>query len=390
MPVAPALSTLPLPLSSLQIHGFISQGGFYSTDNDYIGKSSRGSLAFFEAGLNVTTEVADRLRAGVQLFGREVGDLKDLPPRLDWAFLDYRWKAYLGLRAGTIRLPLGLYNEFADIDAARVPILMPPSLYSFRTRSAFLAHTGFAIYGNVDARCAGSFEYQALLGKLNIPENAVVGVTGATVDEIDTKYVAGGQVFWRPPLDGLRVGVTYLRSSIDFHLTIEPRTLAALIQLGLLPADHDGKLGIFQRPNQVIAGSVEYIHDDWLFAAEYARTFRHQRTTLPNILPTIDEETELFYAMVNRRFLRRFEASLYYSVFHPDADDRRGKDTTRFPERFYAWQRDLAATIRYDVNEYWLWKLEAHFIDGVADLYGSTADPARYWGLFLFKTTVTF
>src|SRR5690606_23211418 len=129
--------------------------------------------------------------AGIQLFAREVGVHKDLPPRLDWAFLDYRWKSYLGLRAGTIRLPLGLYNEFADIDAARLPILLPPSVYSFRTRSAYLAHTGFSIYGNFDVGCAGSLEYQALLGKLNIPENAVVGVNGATLDEIDTKYITG-------------------------------------------------------------------------------------------------------------------------------------------------------------------------------------------------------
>jgi hypothetical protein len=62
----------------------------------------------------------------------------------------------------------------------------------------------------------------------------------------------------------------------------------------------------------------------------------------------------------------------------------------KFPERWYAWQRDLAATVRYDVNERWLWKVEGHFIDGVADLLGSTPDPKRYWGLFLLKTTVTF
>src|SRR5690606_36599552 len=219
---------------------------------------------------------------------------------------------------------------------------------------------------------------------------AVVGVNGATLDGIDTRYITGGQVFWRPPLEGLRVGATYMRTSIDFHLTIEPATLAALVMAGLLPAGHDGTFDVLQRPNQVIVGSAEYIHGDWLFAAEYARAFRHQRTTLPEILPTTDDDSEQFYAMVNRRVSPSHEVGVYYTVYNSNADDRSGSDKTRFPERFYAWQRALAATIRYDVNEHRLWKLEAHFIDGVADLYGSTMDPARYWGLFLFKTTLTY
>jgi len=59
--------------------------------------------------------------------------------------------------------------------------------------------------------------------------------------------------------------------------------------------------------------------------------------------------------------------------------------------RAFGFQRDLGATIRYDVNEYWTWKLEGHFIDGVGELSQPTnPNPERYWGLFLFKTTVTF
>ena len=38
----------------------------------------------------------------------------------DWFDLDYRWKDWLGLRAGRVKLPYGLYNDTSDIDAARV------------------------------------------------------------------------------------------------------------------------------------------------------------------------------------------------------------------------------------------------------------------------------
>src|SRR5690242_18271308 len=111
-------------VAKFQVHGFVGEGAFVSTANNYIGDSPRGSLALFEAGLNVSTEVADRLRVGMQLYARNVGDFRDLPPRLDWAYIDYRWKSWLGLRAGIIKMPFGLYNEYADIDAARTAILM--------------------------------------------------------------------------------------------------------------------------------------------------------------------------------------------------------------------------------------------------------------------------
>ncbi len=371
----------------IQIHGFISEGGFWSTSNDYIGASSRGSLKLFEAGLNVSTEPIDRLRAGMQLFTRDFGSLEDAP-RFDWAFLDYRYRNFLGVRAGIIRMPLGLYNEYTDIDSARLPILMPQSIYSFVNRDAFISHRGFALYGNASTP-AGELEYQGFLGTLSIPQNALT-VAGATLDEIDTRYVTGGQLIWRPPVEGLRVGGTYVRMSIDFDLTLSAENIMALVMAGIVPADFDGKIVISQRPVSVVVGSVEYTHEDWLFAAEYSRAFKHQQSTIPTALPAFDEDSERFYAMTTYRFSPEIEAGGYYSVHHVDAGDRGGHDM-KYPERFYAWQRDLAATIRYDVNDYWLWKLEGHFIDGVADLPAAkNPNPERYWGLVLLRTTVTF
>jgi hypothetical protein len=51
----------------------------------------------------------------------------------------------------------------------------------------------------------------------------------------------------------------------------------------------------------------------------------------------------------------------------------------------------LAASLRFDVNDHWLWKLEGHFIDGAAELDSTyNPNPKRYWGMFLLRTTVTF
>ena len=44
-----------------------------------------------------------------------------------------------------IRLPFGLYNDINDIDAARVPILLPQSIYPATSRDYLLAQTGFLL-----------------------------------------------------------------------------------------------------------------------------------------------------------------------------------------------------------------------------------------------------
>ncbi|MEO8845477.1 MAG: hypothetical protein ABI591_24475 [Kofleriaceae bacterium] len=398
---APAIRSTPAPVaaspsspsspdlhpSTLHVHGFIGEGGFLSTANDYIGTSARGSLQLFEAGVNVSTELGDRLRAGFQLYGRDVGTFRDLPPRLDWAFIDYRWQPWLGLRAGVIKMPFGLYNEYADIDSARLSILMPQSVYSLRNRSALLSQTGFALYGERALGSPGSVEYQAWLGTLDVPSNALV-LSGGTLDNVDTKYVTGVQVFWRPPVDGLRVGASVLQASIDFHVTLDPTSVAALVAAGLVGADFDPHIVVSQRPSRLWIASAEYLHDDWLVAAEYARSSTHQQTTIPTLIPTTDDTSERFYVMLTHRLSHYFEAGAYYSVLYANVDDRQGHS---FPDKFDAWQRDATATVRFDVNDHWLWKVEAHLVDGVADLDLTTnPHPERYWGLFLFKTTVTF
>jgi hypothetical protein len=371
----------------VEIHGFASEGAFAATSNDYFGSTSRASLELFEAGVNVSTEVTDDLRAGLQLFSRDLGSIQDTSPRLDWAFLDYRWRRSLGLRAGIIKLPFGLYNEYVDIDSARLPILLPSSMYPIRDRDVLLSHRGFALYGNHSFGAAGELEYQAWLGTLDIPRTALQLTGGASLDSVSVKYVTGGQVFWRPPLDGLRVGATVLRASIDFHIALTPSVVSALVAAGLVPMGFDGKLVVSQRPLTFVVGSVEYIRGRWLLAAEYSRWLTHQRSTMAVLSPTFDRDNEKFYAMATYRPSSLVEVGTYYSVYNVDVDDM----PVAYTQPSNAFQRDLAATLRLDVNDHWLWKLEGHFMDGTASLpVEFNTHPDRRWGLFLLRTTVTF
>ena len=383
----PELVVDPDLASNLQIHGFVSQGAFVSTANDYLGKSSRGTLELFEAGLNVSKEVADRLRVGMQLFTRDVGRLGNYALTLDWAFIDYQYREWLGFRAGHIKLPFGFYNEYADIDSARLAILMPQSVYPIDSRDFLLAHTGFAVYGTRELGNGGSLDYQAFLGTflINPADNAVV-----TAADVDTKYVAGGQVTWNTPVEGLRIGASGLRTSIDYHLVLDQATIDAYVAAGAVPADFDGRVTLHLRPAHLLVGSVEYTNGQFGVAAEYSRWLIRDQSR-PEIIPLTETDSERFYLRAGYRVNEEVTVGGYYSVHHADAGDRQGRDAMRYPIRERAFQRDLAATIRYDINDHWLWKLEAHFIDGAAALAATDNPmPERYWGLFLIRTTLTF
>jgi hypothetical protein len=215
---------------------------------------------------------------------------------------------------------------------------------------------------------------------------------------VDTKYLIGGQLFWRPPVEGLRVGGSVLRASIDFYSDLDPALKDALIALMLVPPDFNGQIRSSFRPVTLKVLSAEYQRGNWLFAAEYARWFA--RVVWSAVLPTSEVHSERFYGMVNYRLSERFEVGTYYSVFHPNVRDRGGNLQPRGNpprEKFYGFQRDVTATLRFDAAENWAFKAEAHFIDGVAALVDGAIldptlnqDPTRYWGLFLVNTTVTF
>jgi hypothetical protein len=386
----------PLALESefrfpdIAVHGFVSQGAFLSTDNDYLGHSERGSFEFLEAAVNVSTEPADRLRVGVQLFTRDVGAIGNYQMVLDWAFLDYRWREWLGVRAGRIKMPFGLYNEFSDVDAARLPVLLPQSVYPVVNRAFQLAQTGVALYGGARLGAAGAVEYQLFAGAM-FGQDILLDLSAQVfLDETESRYAAGGQVFWRAPLPGLRAGFSVLRTDVTFHLQVDPFVADQFRMLGAVPPDFDGTFRYGLRDVHLLVGSAEYTRGDWMASAEYSRWLYRIVSSIPTVLPEADEDNERFYGMLSRRLTGWFEAGAYYSVVFVDASDRGGSGD-RFSDSHRAFQRDLAISTRFDVNDFWLWKVEGHYMDGTADLpISSNPDPTRRWGFFLVKTTVSF
>ncbi len=390
---AVVIATGPARAEGVQVHGFVSQGAMLSTGNDYLAHTRRGSVEFFDAGLNFSTEVVDRLRVGVQIFARDLGPLGDYSLKADWAYLDYRWRPWLGLRAGRIKLPFGLYNEYSDIDSARLSILLPQSLYPTRGRDFTLAQTGFSLYGAFRPFDLGLLEYQLGFGTIFVDAKE-----NPAVDNLDTPYVAAGQVFWRTPLPGLRIGgsAQALRLSLDY--TLPAATAEALRMAMRVPPDFDGKIHFDFQDFRMYVASLEFESHGFLLAAEYGRYFGRLVLEPDQGQPPGKVNEERFYGLLTYRFTGWLEAGAYYSIIHLDAGDRNGDSNPSYAaEHHRGYQRDLALSVRFDVNDHWLFKLEAHYLVGTASLQsadiantGGIAKLAREWGLFLFKTTVTF
>src|SRR3984885_14151094 len=97
---------------TVQVHGFASQGFVYTNDNNWLTMdTSDGSAAFTDFGLNMSTPITDRLRIGAQVYDRNLGQLGQYHPSLDWAVIDYHFKSWLGFRGGKVKTTHGLYND---------------------------------------------------------------------------------------------------------------------------------------------------------------------------------------------------------------------------------------------------------------------------------------
>jgi hypothetical protein len=350
----------------LQVHGFASQGALLTSDNDYLAHTERGSLEFTEAGINFTKSLDDRLSIGLQLFARDLGSVGDYSAKFDWLYLDYRWKDWLGVRAGRVKLPYGLYNDTSDIDAAQPVILLPQSVYPATNRNFLLAQTGLELYGYYSLGSAGALDYHAYLGTLylSIPDTSAI-----RVDELDVPYIVGGRVLWEAPIDGLRVGASALNGQVDGTFTLEVESMSTSLKL--------------ESRSTNWLSSVEYANRDILLVAEYGRSIG--RSTVGPM--TTRRTAEHLYGLAGYRWRPWLQTTAYYSLLYPDVDQRSGQANH---------QHDAAGSVRFDITPHWIFKLEGHFLRGTAALSSAlndgtpTADLVNQWWLVAAKTTVYF
>ena len=202
----------------------------------------------------------------------------------------------------------------------------------------------------------------------SLPINIDVETTGT---DIDAKPI--GEIYWRTPLSGLKVRVTYGTFTIQMDMVIN----------GTYNMSNEGTGGIYQ-------GDVEYTYNDFRVSSEY-RVIKTKSVFTG--MPEVKRDLDTYYFMASYRFSEWFELGAYYSADYSNKDDRDGKDGLSeglYVQKEQGYLKDFALCARYDINENWIIKLEGHLMNGLKGL-----DPLNYkdepdWTLYAIKASYSF
>jgi hypothetical protein len=376
-PLAAYELNLGTNLPPVNFHGFISQGFIASSEYNYLGHSSQGSFKFTEAGLNLSLNPLPRTRIAAQAFTYAVGEAGQYDVVLDYALAEYTFNDYIGIRGGRIRRPEGIYNDIQDVDLARTFVLLPQGMYNARWRDFYVALDGGELFGTLPLARFGSLSYSLYYGIERPKLNGGLSLQKANLPpfsplvSLNAPEMGGGQLWWNTPLNGLRTGV-----ALNYVRDLTFRTASGQQSQGS---------PFTQRY------SLEYVWHAWTFQAEYLRfkiNYDISGGGPPNTTRLVEPDS--WYLGAAYRFNKWIEAGSYYTEYYADVHNRSGAGLA-FPSD--ASQKDLALSLRYDVTDWWILKVEGHYIRGTAQLLDNAANPVRGdngWWLLAVKTTFSF
>jgi len=348
----------------IQIHSFASQGFAYSGSNNYLTmKTSQGSFAMTDIGVNASIQLSDRLRVGAQVYDRNIGNLGAWHPQLDWAVADYRWKDWLSIRGGVVKTVFGLYNDTQDVESLQTFALLPQSVYPTDLRDALLRHRGGDVYGEIPLGHAGRVSYAAYAGIRQDSRYGgypyLIAAGGGHITSLGGLQV-GGDLRWSTPLAGLLIGVSHVGADVTgtgtwtFAIPGAPPVTE--------PYEEHSKR---DWTNQFYA---QYTAGPWRIEGEYRRYWRDQ--ALFSDTAEIRTDQRSWYVAAARRISKRLELGAYYSRwtaawiddYLPMPADPSSPDRHQF---------DKVVTARVDLNKHWNVKVEGHFLDGTGGLFAA-------------------
>jgi len=181
---------------SMNGYGYLD---YIQTDaNTYLDASKTPTWGNNFFALVGSAAVTDRLKLWAQL---ETGT--DNRPRFTWAFADYQFNEAVSVHAGTVKMPLGFYNETVDATLTR-PSNMAPFIYQYATDLVLDAYNGIGADLHQDIG-AGALLLQAYGGNSK-DSNPTPGVYD--------HRLFGGRIVYRTPIEGLRLMFSETRTLV--------------------------------------------------------------------------------------------------------------------------------------------------------------------------------
>ncbi len=352
---------------AVQVHGWLSQGFVYTDRNNWLTMdTSSGSGAMTDLGLNLSARITDHLRVGAQIYDRNLGQLGQWHPSLDWAVADYRFKSWFGVRGGKVKTVLGLYNDTQDQDFLRTFALLPQSVYPIDLRDTTIAHVGGDVYGSVPlSNHFGIVSYTAFAGHRSDSIHSGYEYLTSAYNLYYSRYGGlqyGGDLRWNTPLKGLLIGASRINGDVSGEGTFAGPTDEGIV---VTPESDRSKADwTNQFFGQYIAGNLQV-------DGEYRR-FVHdeQFTAIGQTVLTTATDTRGWYLSGAYRVMKRLTLGAYYSHYtvHSIAGGPYGplfpaQTDSDLPAN-HIYDKVIAA--RFDLKKFWNVKVEGHFMDGYA------------------------
>ena len=326
----------------VQVHGFLSQGFAKSNDNNFLTmKTSDGSGALTDGGINASAQINSRLRVGAQLYVRNVGDLGNGRFELDWGLADYRFKEWIGVRGGKVKTVMGLYNDVQDIDFLHTWALLPQSMYPVDLRGSTIGHIGADVYGTINMHGGGELGYTGYAGRR--PEDPEGGYAYglSTFNHYDSYagWQEGGDLRWTTPVQGLLFGSSYMQQQIV-------GTGTNLLRHS--PHREESK------KDQTFQIYGQFARRGFRFDMEGRRYVRNMYLVELNRM--IIGDNRGWYVSAAQRLSKYFEVGGYVSRYVPNAKLDHNLANNHI--------NDNVVSGRVDLSRFFLVKVEGHFIDG--------------------------
>nr|BAL53725.1 hypothetical conserved protein [uncultured Gammaproteobacteria bacterium] len=372
----------PAWINTAQVHGFLSQGFVLTSANRFFGASHHGSLAFTEAGVNVSTRPYGPLLLSAQGLFRRSGEVSPKEFRLDYALADCAFwsgaQGRVGLLLGRVKNPLGLYNETRDVAFTRPTIFLPQSIYFDRTRNLGLSSDGGQFYG----------EYSTPWGEWSL--RFALGWPNGVQDKEFERLVVGRNWPGR-----FKTRLSYLG-----RLTYESpqRAWRFAITGGKVRPRYDPKgANPFQAGETTLVPvifSLQYETEKFTLTGEYALRFL-RLSGFGRFLPDRSDTGESYYLQAAYRILPRLELVGRYDVFFADRDDTSGRKFAALTgrPRHTRFARDFTVGVRWDLSSSWMLRAEYHRVDGTGWLPvsdNSDRDRQKNWHLFSLLVSFRF
>ena len=384
-----------------ELHGFISQTFLKSTKRDYLIKeSSKGSINYSEMGLNISGSPEPRYRYSLQVLFREFGEEGGFEPTLDFGFFDARLTDQIGVRVGKVRFPLGIQNEYRDVDAGRITLLPQQSIYPESFRPLMINIQGLDLYGHQQLGDFGEANFRLFGGSIDIRDDFFFTTTmrnsfNSPNSEIDGRRVGGAWMGWES-LDGnfsAYASFAALRGFISVEST-------DLFNGGLpiaIPISMDK--GLRLDVDTFIYG-IEHHMNDWSLRAEYNH-FQPSTEYTEELKSTVSSMIGAAFPLgteVNGGSDDSYGWYLELTYDHPGplsgalSYSDYVSDTTKSSSDPGNHREAMTFSLRYDISENLIGKAEFHRFDGRAVFKGfaTNTNQDRIWTLSALRLTYSF